>query len=272
MRIVSWGHAVFAGTMIALGIMGLIKGNFTSTWSGVPRNLPMRETLMYLSALISLLCGIGLLWRRTAAATSSVLLGYLLLWLLLFRLPHILSAPTAIGTWWGIGDTAVMVAAAWALFAQFAAERDGRRLPFASGDKGLLIARIFYGLALIPFGVAHFTNVKETVVLIPPWLPWHVSWAYFTGGAFIAAGVAVLTGVYARLAATLSTLELGLFTLIIWVPIVAAGANAFQWTEFVTSWVLTAGAWVVADSYRGTPWLAERRSLSYLISSAEHSS
>src|SRR5690349_18024526 len=125
MRIVSWGHAVFAGTMIALGIMGLIKGNFTSTWSGVPRNLPMRETLMYLSALISLLCGIGLLWRRTAAATSSMLLGYLLLWLLLFRLPHILSAPAAIGTWWGIGDTAVMVAAAWALFAQFAAERDG---------------------------------------------------------------------------------------------------------------------------------------------------
>jgi uncharacterized membrane protein len=181
MRVAGWGHRVFALTLIALGISGLLKGDFTSTWTGVPKALPAHAALAYLSALISVGSGIGLFWYRTAAIAAR---------------------------------------------------------------------------ALIPFGIAHFTNLNDTAPLVPGWLPWHLGWAYFTGAAFIAAGVAVLIGAFARLAATLATWQIGLFTLLVWGPIVVSGANAFQWTEFVTSWVLTAAAWVVADSYHGTPWLA----------------
>ena len=121
--------------MVAIGILGMVQGDFTPTWSGVPKAFPARVALAYLCAFISLVSGIGLLWQRTAVIASRVLLTSFLLWLLLFRIPLIFRA-TATGPWWASGDTAVMAAAAWVLYAWFAGDSDRQRFSFARGDEG----------------------------------------------------------------------------------------------------------------------------------------
>jgi uncharacterized membrane protein len=235
--------------MIAFGILGLIKGNFTVLWEPVPKSIPAREVLVYLCAVVSLASGIGLLWQRTAALAARVLLAFFLLWLLVWRIPGLFQLSLVEGTW-SCSKTMVMTAAAWVLFVRFATDWDRRRLGFAVGDKGLRIARVLYAVGLIPFGLAHFLYPQPTAALVPAWLPSHMAFAYFTGATFIAASLAILIGVFARLATALSALQMGLFGLLVWVPLVAAGSlSAFQWGEVVITVALTAAGLVMWESY-----------------------
>ncbi len=255
MRIPGRGYWFFSITMISLGIVGLLYRDFVPVWNPVPASIPGRGVIVYLGPLISLVSGIGLLVPRMAAVASRLLLTTLLLWLLLFRLPNfLLTSP--FDACWSVFPLAVMLAAAWVLYVWFATDWDRRHLRFVTGNNGLRIAHALYGFSLIFFGSAHFIDVKDTLSLVPNWLPGHAFWAYFTGGAFIAAGVAVLAGRCARLAAFLSALQIGLFLLLVWVPIVAAGSKVpFQWSETILNAALLAAAWMVADSYQNASWL-----------------
>jgi len=174
MRIASAGHAVFAATMVAVGILGLIKGDLTAVWQPVPKGVSASEVLAYFCAFISVACGMGLLWQRKSALAARVLLAYLLLWVLVFRVPGLLRGLT-VEAYWSLCKTGVMLAAAWALYAWLAAGGDRQHLNFATGERGLCIARAVYGLAIIPFGIAHFQYVENTASLVPKWLPrmWH---------------------------------------------------------------------------------------------------
>lgn len=257
MRVASPGHAAFAATMIALGIMGLIKGDFTAIWGGVPEHLPGRAVLAYGCAVVALAGGLGLFFRRTQASAALLLLVVLALWLIVFKGQFVVRAPLQEVSYQTCGETATIVAAAWVLYAWLAGDWGQRWLGFAVGANGVRIARVLFGLALIAFGLSHFFYVEMTAPLVPGWLGWPVGWAYFTGGTYLAAGAAVLTGVLARLAATLTAVQMALFGLLIWLPRAISGElSAFQWGEAVATVVLAVSAWVVAESYRDAPWFA----------------
>jgi len=234
-------RAGFASSMIALGAIGLVFRDFALVWGTLPGWVAWRTALACVCAAVPLVAGIALLFRRIAPAASLVLFVYVALWWLLFKVPPVFTDPLTELSWLDCGMYGMLLAGAWTLYADI-----GER-PFLGGERGLKLARVLFGLGLIPTGLSHFVYVNLTVPLVPSWLPFRLGWAYFTGACHLAAGVGILSGVRARLAAQLESAMLGIFTILVWVPaVIAAPGTRSNWTEFWLSWAITAAAAVVA--------------------------
>ena len=226
MRTTGPGQVLFAVSFIGLGILSLGSGDFAMNWQPVPPNIPWREPLAYLSGIMLLGAGLGMFFERARAAATLVLTLNLAVWLVFLRLPPVAVDPANVAQWLGFGETLMLVAAGWILVAPQRAR----------------IAQILFGIALLPVGLSHLVYAQQTAALIPAWLPWRVPLAYVTGIAHMAAGVALVSGVRARLAATLEGVMLALFALLVWAPrIAAAPTNRFSATAFLIT-IASAGA------------------------------
>ena len=234
-------HIAFALTFIGIGGIGFASGTFAPIWQPVPETVPTRELLAYLTSIIALACGIFLLVKRTQAVAALILFVFLAVWALAFKAPFVVKAPLVEGSYQSIGENLVLIAAAWVLYT-----RSRTR-----------IAYVLYGLALIAFGLSHFFYLELTTPLVPAWLGVPVLWAYATGSIYTVCGVAMILGLAARLASLAAAANITLITLLVWVPIVAAGGlTAMHWQETVVSCALMVSSWVLASgSPPETGWL-----------------
>jgi uncharacterized membrane protein len=177
-----------------------------------------------------------------------ILFPYLIVWALL-KVPALIVAPQIEGVWLGFGELAVLLAGGWILFARLSALSYGSALAFATGESGIRIARYLFAVWVIPIGISHFFYLKETINLIPAWIPFRMFWAYLTGAGHVAAGLGVLLSVVPRLAAAAEAAMLSIITFLVWVPAIrAAPRTRIPWTAFFISWAITAAVWVVAQN------------------------
>lgn len=252
-------RALFAAAMIALGLTGLVNDDFALVWQRIPvQQLPGRAAVAYACALIELLAGIGLLVESFLTPACRVLFPYMLLWIVLLKLPVVASAPGKITSWAAFGEIAMITAGSWCLFAEYAGEWEKRHLGFAVGQRGVRAARWVLVVSLPMIGLV--VLLKGESYRLPAWLTWlphPVGWVYLSGLGSIAACCGMFFGVWPRLAAAMEAAMLGVVTIWFWGPILGTGRTAV--TGFVVSSLIVAGAWVSADSYVNLPWLAVGR-------------
>lgn len=244
--------------MIGMGVLAIVVGDFAMVWQPVPDWIPGRTALAYGSGALMLVCGTGLLFRRTTAWSIRILFPYLILWQML-KLPDLFVSPLTEGSYLGFGELAVLLAGGWTLFARLGEVQLPAWLGWVVGDRGVRTARYYFAVWIIPIGLSHWVYLKPSVDLVPPWLPDKAFWARLTGTGQMASGLGVLFGVLPRLAAWAEAIQISLYALLIWLPAIPLSdrnlgpsfANAgtrMTFTAFLISWVIASGAWAVAQN------------------------
>jgi uncharacterized membrane protein YphA (DoxX/SURF4 family) len=244
MRTRDFGRHVFGVAAIIFGASGLVWGEFATNWQPV-RSVPYLTALAYLASLSLLLAGIAVQWRRSARPALLVLA----FWYAVFAgfwLPRVILLPRIAGTWSGFGEQFCLVVAAMMMYLTLG-DRDARWV-----DVVLRVGRVLFGLCAISFGVVHFEALKQTADMVPSWLPPNQRfWAGATGVAHLLAGIAIVTGIQALLAARLLTAMFVVFGLLVWLPRLIAHPTAHNaWGGNAMNLAAAGAAWIVADILR----------------------
>jgi uncharacterized membrane protein YphA (DoxX/SURF4 family) len=238
------GRVVYGLGLMAMGLVCLVWGKF-DPGQPVPRDFPDRAVLAYAAAAFMFLAGAAVEWRRTVAWAAALLaIYYTLIVVLLMNGRMVLAHYREFGSYSGTAEQLAIAAGALIIYARHAT------LDATVAARSVRIGQLTFGVCALLFGGAHFFYMNLTAPLVPAWLPpSQTFWAYATGLGHIAAGVAILTGIRARLAAILLTAMYAAFTVLVHIPAVMADSSKYvNWTENALNLALIGVAWVVADS------------------------
>jgi uncharacterized membrane protein len=240
----AFGWRVYGLGVMAVGLACLAFGDF-DPGQPVPEHFLARTALAYASGAFMVVAAAVVEWRRTAAWGAAALTVYYALVVVVLMNGRLLLTDYAVFvTYENIAMQLAITAGGLIVYATTAG------IDAALAARLRRLAQLAFGVCALVFGGAHFVYMSNTASLVPKWLPpTQEFWGYATGICFIAAGVAILTGVQAHLAAILLTAMLVSFGLLANGPVLLADHSShWNWTESSVNLAVAGASWVVADS------------------------
>ncbi|HEX7020769.1 MAG TPA: hypothetical protein VF159_12195 [Gemmatimonadaceae bacterium] len=238
------GSRVLGIGVMAIGVVGLAIGDFLPG-QPVPAGLPGRGVLAYVAGAFLLLAGAAVVWGKTVRWGATALTAYYAIVVMILLNGRVLIAHYA--EFLAYEGAAIQLAITVGLLIVYAARAD---IDAALAARLVRFGQLTFGVCALIFGAAHFVYTNLTAPLVPTWLPpGQQFWAYATGGCLIAAGVAILTGVQARLAAILLTAMFASFGVLVHARMLLADpSNHWIWNENAVNLAVMGASWVLADS------------------------
>lgn len=240
----------------ACGVMDLIWRDFDRAHQPIQAfgdHIPGREILAYITAVVMVVGGVAILWRRSARAGAA---GLAIIYFIftIFWLPRLFTAPAFlgyritvyVGVLAGVGMELIAFAGGALVYAALATNSPSST-QWPQWPRAIQIARWIFGLCSIDFGLNHLLNVQDNLIYAPKWMPFGPEfWVILTGICFVLAGVAILTGIQDVLAARLLALMFLAFNLFALPQFIFAnphehaawGGNAFNLALVAVNWIL----------------------------------
>jgi uncharacterized membrane protein YphA (DoxX/SURF4 family) len=240
-----WHVGIFllALSLATLGVISLVTGDFAFQWQPVPADFPARMVWARAVGAVEIIASVAILIPRTASLGSVAITAIFWVWLLVLHLPRVLHGEVA--AWIGACELLALAGASLALNGVIRANQsslEGGR----SWRLSPLIGKLCFGFALLPLGLSHFIYAGPAASLIPAWFPAPLFFTYLTGVGHISAGLSLLTGVLARIAAPLLTFMFACFIIFLHIPRVIATPTRYEFTTLVVSLALSGAAWIIA--------------------------
>lgn len=210
-RMLVAGRVLLSFALIGWGALGLLYGDFVNSLQPVPAWMPAYGVLAILNGLLLIAVGVTLtLDRRTDVAAAAVA-AFFASWIVLLHVPSAFTDPALLRSPWWIRTFETLALIGGAVTLAGLNRRPVRGSWIRHG-------RIAFGVSLPVFGVLHLVYPESVAGLVPPWYPWPMFWAYFTGLAQILGGAAIAIGILPRLAATLAGVMYGTWALTLHIP------------------------------------------------------
>jgi uncharacterized membrane protein YphA (DoxX/SURF4 family) len=226
-----FGRIFFALCMVAFGVQNIFYTGFVKGLELTPEWVPAHTFWAYLDGVLLFVGGIGIAIRVKAR------LGAVLVAAVYFASVVFLRIPRIGLTVHDIGERTVL----------FEPLTIGCGALFLAG-MFLPAARILFGISMIVFGIDHFQVLSFIATLIPAWIPGRLFWSAFTGAAFIAAGLSIVTRWQMRVASFLLGLMFFLWVLVVHAPRIAASPhNGNEWNSGLVALAICGAAWILTE-------------------------
>ncbi len=239
-RLFMAGRLFFALAIALFGVQYLVYGRFVGGLLPGQDWTPSMPLIAYLLGMVFVGAG-SLMFVRSWDRWSALIVGIILcLGVVLVNCAHIAVVFAHGNERTRAFEPLAVGGAALVLAALLNGDRPGTRALELAG-------RILFGLSLCVFGLQHYLYTAYIATLLPAWVPAHAALVYVSGTGFIAAGVAIATGIQKQLGAGLLGVMMLLFVVLVQAPpLLAQPTNGDLWTSLYVPLALGGGAWIAA--------------------------
>jgi uncharacterized membrane protein len=224
------GRIFFAVALVAFGIQNFYCTGYLKGLELTPEWAPFHTFWAYLDGALLMAGGIGIALRWKARLGAVLVAAVYFASVVLLRVPripltiHNISERTVLFEPMAIGCGALFLA--------------GMFLP---------AARVLFGISMIVFGIDHLLIPRAIAALIPSWIPGAYFLAWYTGFAFIAAGVCIITRWRIGLASIMLGWMFFLWVLVVHSPRVLAKLhNQNEWNSLLVALAICGASWILA--------------------------